>query len=89
MGEEKMLRIAVPEDLNDMQVFEKTLSCYTKEHELLSMKTSQMGSIFKLTYRIKMKNENEQKEMIDELRQKNGNLEINIEPFAETSVPSL
>ena len=42
-----------------------------------------MGSMFQLSFRIRMKNPAEEKELIDELRTKNGNLEISVLPYAE------
>ena len=47
------------------------------------MKTTGMGSMFRLSFRIQMKNQKEEKAFIDELRTKNGNLEIAILPYAE------
>ena len=50
---------------------------------MVGVKTTGMGSMFKLSYRIVMKNNSEEKELIDELRIKNGNLEISILPYVE------
>ena len=51
--------------------------------ENAGVKTTGMGSMFRLSFKIKMKNPAEEKEMIDELRTKNGNLEISILPYVE------
>ena len=53
-------------------IFEK----YTEKNELTSVKTTNMGSMFRLTYNCTMKDRKEEKAMIDELRCRNGNLEI-------------
>ena len=58
------------EDLED--VFEE----YTERCELVRVKTTNMGSMFRLTYNVVMKNCEREKEMIDRLRERNGNLEI-------------
>ena len=50
------------------------------------MKTTGMGSMYRLSFRVKMKNPAEEKEMIDELRTRNGNLEIALLPYAEPQV---
>ena len=42
-----------------------------------------MGSMYKLSYRIILKNKDQEKELIDELRIRNGNLEISIQPYVE------
>lgn len=54
------------------------LKKYTDECELAQVKTTNMGSLFRLTYHLKMKRESEEKNMIDELRCRNGNLEITV-----------
>lgn len=75
---EKALRITIPEDLNYSGVFDDLLTQYTLRWELLSAKTSNMGSLFKLHYRVILKDAGKEKEFIDALRCRNGNLEISI-----------
>ena len=74
----KTLRITVPEDLDYSRVFDDILARYTSEHKLTSVKTTNLGSLNKLTYEITLKKDGTEKEMIDELRCRNGNLEISI-----------
>lgn len=78
---DKMLKITIPESLEYNEMFSDTFSTYLKSSELMEVKTTAMGSLFKLSYRIVFKNNNEEKQFIDELRTKNGNLEISILPF--------
>ena len=78
---DKMLKITIPESLEYNDVFNETFSTYLKTSELIEVKTTAMGSLFKLSYRIVFKNNNEEKQFVDELRTKNGNLEISILPF--------
>jgi len=80
---EKTLKITIPESLNYTDVFNDAFDHYLKEYELVGVKTTAMGSMFKLTYRVVLKNPKEEKELIDELRIRNGNLEISILPFVE------
>lgn len=75
---DKMLRITIPEDLDYCGVFDEILAKYTSRHELISVKTTNMGSLFKLTYEISIINPAEEKDFIDALRCRNGNLEISI-----------
>lgn len=75
---EKMLHITIPEDLDYMEVFDDLLERYTSAAEVVSVKTINMGSLFKLIYQITLKNAMEEKELIDALRCRNGNLEISI-----------
>ncbi|MCR5452910.1 MAG: DUF4956 domain-containing protein [Lachnospiraceae bacterium] len=75
---EKLLRITIPEDLNYTDIFEEDMNKFTTRHELLGVKTCNMGSLFKISYSICMKDVTKEKEFIDSLRCKNGNLEIAI-----------
>ena len=73
---DKTLRITVPEDLNYSEIFDDIFEQYTSYCETVSVKTTNMGSLYKLTYNITLKNIEEEKKFIDELRCRNGNLEI-------------
>lgn len=77
-GKHRTLRITIPEDLSYDTVFSDLFAKYTLESELVTVKTSNMGSLYKLIYDIKLKNDVREKDFIDELRQRNGNLEISI-----------
>lgn len=78
---EKLLKITIPESLEYSEVFTDTFSTYLKTNELVEVKTTGMGSLFRLSYRIELNNIKEEKQFIDELRTKNGNLEISILPY--------
>lgn len=80
---EKLLKITIPESLEYDEMFKDTFSHYLKESELVEVKTTGMGSLYRLSYRVILKNNKEEKEMIDELRIKNGNLEISLLPYTE------
>lgn len=75
-GTEKELKITVPEDLNYQDTFDGILNTYTCEYVLERVKTTNLGSYFELTYRIKEKENIDEKGFIDELRCRNGNLKI-------------
>lgn len=75
---DKILRITIPEDLDYSGVFDDLFERYTAEHELVSVKTANMGSLFKLSYNITLKKAEQEKELVDELRCRNGNLEISL-----------
>lgn len=75
---DKTLRITIPEDLDYTTVFDEILDTYTSSCELVSTKTTNLGSMFRLTYQITMKDLSQEKEFIDALRCRNGNLEISI-----------
>ncbi|MBS6194858.1 MAG: DUF4956 domain-containing protein [Clostridiales bacterium] len=72
----KTLHITIPEDLDYSGVFDKILKKYTVDYEVVQIKTTNMGSLFKLTYNLTLKDSGNEKELIDELRCRNGNLEI-------------
>lgn len=73
---ERTLKILIPENLNYNGVFDDIFGKYTEKSELLKVRTVEMGSLYQLNYLVTLKNEEEEKEMIDELRVRNGNLEI-------------
>lgn len=79
---EKLLRVTIPESLEYHDVFNDTFAHYLKECESVGVKTTGMGSMFRLSFRIVMKDPSEEKALIDELRTKNGNLEIAVTPYA-------
>ena len=72
----KDLSITIPESLDYTEVFDDIFEKYLSECELVSVKTTNMGSLFKLKYRIELKGDANEKKLIDELRCRNGNLEI-------------
>lgn len=74
----KTLNVTIPEDLDYSDVFKPILDKYTSSHELIRVKTTNMGSMFRLTYNIVLRNPDKEKEMIDDLRCRNGNLEISV-----------
>lgn len=78
MATYKTLNITIPEDLDYSGVFDEIFSTYTKAYELTNVKTTNMGSLFRLTYDIVLKDATKEKEFIDKLRCRNGNLEINV-----------
>ena len=79
---EKVIRITIPENLDYQEEFKETFAKYTREQELIKVKTIDMGSLFRLDFRVRMKDPKQIKEFIDELREKNGNLEIQITPYS-------
>ena len=72
----KILKITIPEDLDYTGVFDDIFEYYTSKNELVSVKTTNMGSMFRLTYTITLKDAKAEKEMLDKIRVRNGNLEI-------------
>lgn len=74
----KTLNITIPEDLDYTGVFQDILNEYTSSCELVRVKTTNMGSLFRLTYNLVLRDITKEKEMIDKLRCRNGNLEISV-----------
>ena len=72
----KTFTITIPEDLDYSGVFDDVFTQYTRSHDLIRVKTTNMGSMFKLTYNVELADATREKEMIDKLRCRNGNLEI-------------
>ena len=82
---EKLLKVTIPEALDYTDVFDDTFAHYLKEWENVGVKTTGMGSMFRLSFRVKLKDPKEEKTFIDELRTKNGNLEISVLPYVEAN----
>ena len=75
-SEVKTIKITVPESLDFEGIFDDIFARYTTSAELEEVKTTGMGSLYKLTYSVTMRGKASTKGMIDEMRQRNGNLEI-------------
>ncbi|MCR5741512.1 MAG: DUF4956 domain-containing protein [Gammaproteobacteria bacterium] len=82
---EKLVRITIPEDLNYVEVYDEIFKHYTKSYEYIRVKTADMGSLYKLSVRVVMKDPKEAKALLDEIRQRNGNMEVSIAPYSETA----
>ena len=74
----KTLNITIPEDLDYSDVFDGIFKEYARTYELVRVKTVNMGSLYRLTYDLTLKDAAREKEMIDQLRCRNGNLEITV-----------
>lgn len=77
-NDEKVLKITIPENIDYQTVFDDIFEKYTKNYTLVKSKTTNMGSLFILTYEIALKDKNSEKIFVDELRCRNGNLEIQV-----------
>ncbi len=73
-----MLTVTVPEDLEFEGAFDGVLGRFTERFELTEVRTTNMGSLYQIQYRVRMKRRGEEKQMIDELRCLNGNLRITL-----------
>lgn len=74
----KTLTITIPEDLDYSGVFDDIFAEFTVAHDLACVKSTNMGSMFKLTYNVVLRDITREKEMIDKIRCRNGNLEITV-----------
>ncbi len=77
-GRGKRLRILIPESLDYTDVFDPVLKKYCKYFHLNRIKTTDYGTLLELDFRVVMKNKAEEKQFIDELRERNGNLNISL-----------
>ena len=73
---ERTLKISIPESLDYEGLFDDLFAEYTNSSELDKVKTTNMGTLYELTYRIVLKDAAKTKEFLDELRCRNGNLTI-------------
>ncbi len=73
---ERILRITVPEALDYEGLFDDILREYTASAELESVRTAEMGSVYRLEYRVALNGGTVRREMLDAIRTRNGNLEV-------------
>ncbi len=72
----KTVKITIPEDLDYAGAFDDVFAEFTTKNELVGVKTTNMGSMFRLTYTVWLKDAASEKQMIDRIRERNGNLEV-------------
>ena len=89
MAADQLLRITIPETLEYNGVFDEIFAHFLREVEPVGVKTTGMGSMFRLSYKVQMKDAAQEKAFLDELRTRNGNLEISLLPFVETGTAQL
>jgi uncharacterized membrane protein YhiD involved in acid resistance len=82
----RVVRITIPESLDYTTVFDEVFDTYAKNYKLMQVKSTNMGSLFKLEYRVVLKDEKEEKKFLDDLRCRNGNLEILCSYAEDTAV---
>lgn len=82
-SDEKRLKIVLPEELDYNDVFKEIFDEYTKSCKTVKVKTINMGSMYELTYDVILKDLNKEKEFIDKLRVRNGNLAISMQRVEE------
>lgn len=75
-GAEKSLKITIPENLDYEGIFDDIFKKYTLKYQLIRVRTANMGSLFELQYEIVVRKESKEKELIDQIRCRNGNLSI-------------
>lgn len=81
----KVIRITIPEDLDYTEIFDELFEEFTSTYQLTMVKTTNMGSLFKLSYEVTLKDPYEEKEFIDQLRVRNGNLEVSSSMMSTTN----
>lgn len=74
----KSIKILLPENIDFTHLFEDLLSQYTSSYQLDKIRTTNMGSMFELTYDVILKKDKNEKELIDEIRCRNGNLTVSL-----------
>lgn len=74
--EERVIKVTVPEDLDYSSEIDPVISEYSERYELTSVRSANMGSMFRLTYKAVLKDVSRHRELIDSIRVRNGNLEV-------------
>ncbi len=87
--DKQILKITIPEDMNYKDVFNDIFEKYLEKYDVKNVKTSNMGTLFTISYWVQPKKEMDAKAFIDELRTRNGNLNIILENPDDQLVPVL
>lgn len=87
--DKQILKVTIPEDLNYKDVFNPVFDTYLDKYGVKNVKTSNMGTLFVISYWIQPKKNADTKVFIDELRKLNGNLSIMIENPDDQQMPVL
>lgn len=82
---QKLLKITIPEDLDYENAFEEVFQKYTVEHQLIKLRTTDLGSLYQLVYTVSMSDKVAQKDFLDALRCRNGNLNIILSMHSEAN----
>lgn len=75
-SQEKDLRITIPENLDYSDIFDDLFGKYTSMHKQIAVRTTNMGSMYEINYRVKLLDEKKEKAFLDEIRMRNGNLTV-------------
>lgn len=75
-ADEKDLRITIPENLDYSDIFDDIFERYTSEHKQIAVRTTNMGSMYEINYHIRMSDDKKEKNFLDEIRMRNGNLTV-------------
>ena len=75
-GHDRLLKITMPEDTDHIAVFQPVFVSHNVDATLEKIKTKNMGSLFELTYRVRLLEGDDPKLLLDDLRVRNGNLPI-------------
>ncbi len=75
-ADEKDLRITIPENLDYSDIFDDIFEKYTTEHKQIAVRTTNMGSMYEINYRVRLINDSKGKNFLDEIRMRNGNLTV-------------
>ena len=72
----RTLKVSIPEELDYTDIFDDLFEKYTNNSTLIKVKLKNLGTIFQLTYDIQLKDAKDEKKFIDEIRERNANLDI-------------
>lgn len=75
---DQLLKIVIPETLDYSTVFDDLFEKYTERHELQRTRTTDLGSLYQLVYKVRMKNGVKEKDFLDDIRCRNGNLDLQL-----------
>ena len=73
---ERLLKVTIPEDLDYTGIFDDLFDEFTSQHSLETVRLTNLGSLYELHYRIRLRDQSREKALLDQIRIRNGNLNI-------------
>ncbi|MCL9662526.1 DUF4956 domain-containing protein [Paenibacillus hunanensis] len=75
---QRMLKVTIPENLSYEEAFQEVFQRFGVKHELKKIRTTELGSLYELIYTVTMQSSTDQKAFLDEIRCRNGNLDLSL-----------
>lgn len=77
-SEQRLLKVTIPENLSYEEAFEEVFTQHNVQYQLQKIRTTELGSLYELVYQVTIHPRTNQKEFLDDIRCRNGNLDLTL-----------